>query len=115
MGNIFGGVLLNHMDLAGAYVAHRACANSYIDRCVTRLMDKIEFKQPVHVNDVITCYGSVMRIGNTSITVRVDVEADRGGKIIPVTCANMVFVAVDGHGKPVSVGCARKGAECGSK
>lgn len=103
MGNIFGGVLLSHMDLAGSYVARRACANSYIDRCVTRLMDRVEFKQPVHVNDVISCYGSIVRIGTTSIKVRVEVEADRRGKIIPVTCADMVFVAVDENGNPTGV------------
>lgn len=115
MGNIFGGVLLSHMDLAGSYVARRACANSYIDRCVTRLMDKIEFKQPVHVNDVISCYGSVTRIGNSSVTVHVEVEADRGGVIIPVTSADMVFVAVDENSKPISVRCSAKSTECGGK
>lgn len=115
MGNIFGGVLLSHMDLAGSYTARRACPNSYIDRCVTRFMDKVEFKQPVHVNDVITCYGTVLRIGKTSVTVRVEVEADRGGQIIPVTSANMVFVAVDADGNPVPVQCGSVGTACGVK
>ncbi len=113
MGNIFGGVLLSHMDLAGSYVARRFCANAYIDRCVTRFMDKVEFKQPVHVNDVITCYGSVTRIGTTSVTVHVEVEADRGGLIIPVTSADMVFVAVDNDGKPTAIGCCPKSTGCG--
>jgi acyl-CoA thioesterase YciA len=114
MGNIFGGVLLSHMDLAGSYVARRACAGSYIDRCVTRFMDRVEFKKPVKVNDVISCYGSVISIGNTSIKVRVEVEADRGGVIIPVTSADMVFVAVDEAGKPRSVTCSVKGTKSGA-
>ncbi len=114
MGNIFGGVLLSHMDLAGSYVARRFCKNSYIDQCVLRFMDRVEFKQPVHINDVITCYGSVLRVGTTSVSVRVEVEADRGGLIIPVTSADMVFVAVDNDGKPTSVGCCANGTKSGA-
>jgi acyl-CoA thioesterase YciA len=108
MGNIFGGILLTYMDIAGEYVARRACANSYIDRCVTRFMDRVEFKQPVKVNDVISCYGSLVSIGETSIKVHVEVEADRRGQIIPVTSCDLVFVAVDEHGQPANVACATK-------
>lgn len=105
MGNIFGGLLMTYMDWAGSYVARRACKNQVIARCVTRFMDKIEFKQPVHVSDILTCYGSVTKIGNTSVTVHVEVEADRGGQIIPVTQAELVFVAVNKRGKKVPVAC----------
>ncbi len=116
MGNIFGGLLLTYMDWAGSYVARRACKSQVIARCVTRFMDKIEFKQPVHVNDVITCYGSVSRIGHTSVSVHVEVEADRAGKIIPVTQAELVFVAVDkkGRKRPVlcSTGAKSKNCRC---
>ena len=106
MGNIFGGVLLSYMDLAGSYAARRVCANNYIHRCVTRLMDRIEFKQPVHVNDVISCYGTVTRIGKTSINVHVEVEALRNGETILVTSADLVFVALDEEGMPTSVLCS---------
>lgn len=111
MGNIFGGLLMTYMDWAGSYVARRACKNGVIARCVTRFMDKIEFKEPVHVNDILTCYGSVTKIGNTSISVHVEVEADRGGKTIPVTEAELVFVAVDKRGKKVSVTCASRASQ----
>jgi acyl-CoA thioesterase YciA len=116
MGNIFGGVLLSYMDHAGQYTAQRACGSKFVDRCVTRFMDRVEFKQPVKVNDVITCWGSVVAIGETSIKVHVEVEADRAGKIIPVTSADLVFVAVDEHGKPTTVACSTSGSSttCGA-
>lgn len=103
MGNIFGGMLLTYMDMAGHYTARQACNNRVISRCVTRLMDKIEFKEPVHVNDIITCYGMITKVGRTSITVHIDVEAERHGEIIQVTQADLVFVAVDMAGRPVPV------------
>lgn len=106
MGNIFGGLLMTYMDWAGSYVARRACKSKVIARCVTRYMDKIEFKEPVQVSDILTCYGSVTKIGNTSISVHVEVEADRGGKIIPVTQAELVFVAVNKKGQKVPVSSA---------
>jgi acyl-CoA thioesterase YciA len=112
MGNIFGGILLTYMDIAGEYVARRACANTYIERCVTRFMDRVEFKHPVKVNDVISCYGTLLSIGETSIKVRVEVEVDRRGKIIPVTSCDLVFVALDEHGQPTGVSCATK--SCGT-
>ncbi len=103
MGNIFGGMLLTYMDMAGHYTARQACKNRVISRCVTRLMDQIEFKEPVHVNDIITCYGTITKVGKTSITVHIDVEAERHGQVIPVTQADLVFVAVDMEGRPVPV------------
>lgn len=103
MGNIFGGLLLTYMDMAGHYTARQACKNRIISRCVTRLMDKIEFKEPVHVNDIITCYGVITKVGRTSITVHIDVEAERHGQVIQVTQADLVFVAVDMAGRPVPV------------
>lgn len=110
MGNIFGGVLLSYMDLAGSYVARRACGSGYIQRCVTRFMDRVEFKRPVHVNDVITCWGTVTRMGTTSVTVHVDVEANRNGEKIDVTSADLVFVALDEYGRPTPVTCSTKAA-----
>lgn len=107
MGNIFGGLLMDYMDMAGAYTASRACKNAVMARCVNRLMDKIEFKHPVHVNDLITCYGTITNMGTTSVTVHVDVEAERQGKIVAVTQADIVFVAVDGNDKAVPLACAQ--------
>lgn len=102
-GNISGGVLLRHIDVAGALTARRACANKIIKRIVTRAMDNIEFKQPVRVNDVLTCWGYVLNIGKTSITVQVEVEVDRAGETIPVTVAQLTFVALDENGRPTPV------------
>lgn len=101
--SIFGGALLSHMDLAAAYSAKHHCTNNKVVRCATRFMDSIEFKQAVHVGDVISCFGTVVREGTTSVTVRVDVEADRQGQILPVTCARVVLVALDKKGRSVPV------------
>lgn len=103
MGNIFGGLLMDYMDLAGAYTASRACKNKFISRCVNRLMDKIEFQQPVHVNDIITCYGTITKMGTTSVSVHVEVEADRKGEIVKVTQADIVFVAVNAKDQAVPI------------
>lgn len=113
MGNIFGGLLLTYMDYAGAYVARRVCSNQVIDRVVTRYMDRIEFREAVHVNDVLSCYGSVTHIGDTSISVHVDVEVERGAEVIAVTRADLVYVAVDNDGKPISVNCALAKSKAG--
>jgi acyl-CoA thioesterase YciA len=105
-GNIFGGYLLSLMDLAGSHVARRACQNHFVHHMVTRFMDKVEFKKPVHVNDDVICYGRILKIGNTSVRVFIEVEVDRLGEIIPVTSCEMVFVALDSSGKPTPVQCA---------
>lgn len=117
MGNIFGGLLLTYMDWAGGYVARRACKNAIISRLVTRYMTKIEFKEPVNVNDVITCYGSITKIGTTSVSVHIEVEADRAGKVIPVTQAELVFVAVNKRGKkvPLATAAVRRKRKKGEK
>ena len=99
MGNIFGGVILSHIDLAGAVEARSICQN----RIVTVSMKEVVFKKPVHVGDVLTCWAEVTRIGKTSITTHVDVEVERGGEIIAVTEATVVYVAVDDNGKPTPV------------
>jgi acyl-CoA thioesterase YciA len=102
-GKIFGGRLLELMDLAGAYAAHRVCKQRFIPNMVTRVMNEVEFKQPVEVNDAVTFYSSVVKVGNTSVTVKVEVEADRAGQVIPVLSSTMVFVAVDNNNKTVSI------------
>lgn len=119
MGNIFGGVILSHIDLAGAVAARTAC-NKGVRRVVTVAMDKVVFKKPVLVGDVLECYAEVVRIGKTSITTHIEVIVDRNGKKIRVTEADAVYVAVNAKGRPVPVGCkqppgSKSGSDSGSK
>ena len=109
-GTIFGGVLLSHIDLASAVEARKTAPFRY----VTRAMDQVEFHQPVFVGDVVSFYTETVRVGRTSITVRVLVEAERWGvglvssadglgELVRVTEAVVVLVAVDDRGKPVPI------------
>ena len=98
-GNIFGGVILSHIDVAGAVAARKICSH----RIVTVSAKEVEFKKPVHVGDILTCWAEVTAVGTTSITTKVWVEADRDGKFVPVTEAEVVYVAVDKAGKSIPV------------
>ena len=111
-GTIFGGVILSHIDLASAIEARRAGPH----RFVTKAMREVEFHQPVFVGDIVSFFTETVRIGRTSVTVRVLVEAERWGapstgaraadtpvERIKVTEAEVVFVAVDAQGRPVPV------------
>lgn len=98
-GTIFGGIILSHIDLAGAIEARKQAFHKY----VTVAMDHVDFKAPVYVGDIISFYTQTVKKGTTSIRVRVDVECERrdgSGQGIPVTSAEVVFVAVDPNGKP---------------
>lgn len=66
-------------------------------------MDEVVFKKPVFVGEVVSFYASLLKVGNSSISIHVDVEVERQGKLLPVTHANLVFVCVDKNGRPVSV------------
>lgn len=96
-GTIFGGVILSHIDQAGAVGALKAgCA-----QVVTVAMDKVEFHAPVLVGDLVSFYTTVVRTGRTSVTVRVEVESlRRTGTAVAVTSADVTFVNVDDAGKP---------------
>ena len=105
-GTIFGGVILSHIDLASAVEAHRVAAHRY----VTRAMNAVEFHQPVLVGDLVSFFTETTRIGHTSVTVRVVVEAQRwgtggpgGAGTVRVTEAEVVLVAVDAKGQPTPV------------
>lgn len=98
-GTIFGGVILSHIDLAGAVEAKKHTR----DRVVTVSMKEVVFKQPVLVGELVSFYTSLIRIGRTSITVHVWVEADRAGEKVPVTEAELTYVAIDDAGRPVAV------------
>src|SRR5262245_44904708 len=93
-GTIFGGVILSYIDTAGAIEAHR---RTKMPRFVTVAMREVIFHKPVFVGDLVSFYAETLRIGETSITVRVIVETERLGSDhrIRVTEAEVIYVAVD--------------------
>ena len=94
-GTIFGGVILSYIDMAGAIEAHRRTG---MDRFVTVAMREVIFHKPVFVGDLVSFYAETLRTGNTSITVRVIVEAERvsaSTEQVRVTEAEVVYVAMD--------------------
>ncbi|HJZ79101.1 MAG TPA: hotdog domain-containing protein [Pyrinomonadaceae bacterium] len=100
-GTIFGGVILSYIDMAGAIEAHRHTA---MIRFVTVAMREVIFHAPVFVGDVVSFYAETLKVGTTSITVRVVVEAERyrqPGEKARVTEAEVVYVAVDEKGQKV--------------
>lgn len=98
-GTIFGGVILSYIDQAGFVEARRHGVHKW----VTVALDRVEFKQPVHLGDVVAFYTTTTRAGTSSVTVKVDVEAERysSGELVPVTEASITLVSVDAHGKPI--------------
>lgn len=102
-GTIFGGVILSYIDMAGAIEAHRKTG---MDRFVTVAMREVIFHQPVFVGDLVSFYSETVKIGTTSITTRVVVEAERygsPGQKARVTEAEVVYVAVDKAGKKTTI------------
>jgi acyl-CoA thioesterase YciA len=102
-GTIFGGVILSHIDLAGGVAASRRARRNF----VTRAMREVEFIAPVYVGDVVSFYTAIQGQGTTSLTVRVEVEAERFDNprhTVRVTAAEVVYVAIDEAGKPLSIG-----------
>jgi acyl-CoA thioesterase YciA len=95
--SIFGGVILSYIDQAGAIGARRAVlqAGGTNPWLVTVAVNRVEFKKPVLVGDVVRYKTSVVRWGRTSITVNVDVEAERGAELHRVTEAEIVYVGID--------------------
>ena len=101
-GDIFGGWLMAQVDLAGAVLPSRIAKG----RIATVAVNQFIFKQPVSVGDLVSFYARVARIGNTSITVHVEVFAERNPanlQVVKVTEANLTYVAIDGQGKPRQV------------
>lgn len=101
-GTIFGGVILSYIDIAAAIEVRK-----YTTRAVvTKAMREVEFVEPVFVGDLVSFYTQLLRIGTTSITVRVVVEAQRiklPRETVRVTDAEVIYVAVDEQRKPVPV------------
>ncbi|HEY9776721.1 MAG TPA: acyl-CoA thioesterase [Planktothrix sp.] len=99
-GTIFGGIILSYIDLAGAVEVTKHTRQ----RIVTVSVEKVVFKEPVMVGEVVSFYTSTTRIGNSSISVHVDVEAMRGGvEEAHVTSADLTYVCVDDNGRPTPV------------
>lgn len=100
-GTIFGGALLAYLDQAGAIATRPYC-----DLVVTVKMTEVVFHEPVFVGDVVSFYSNVIRIGRTSITVHVVVEAERWrspSTKVRVTDAEIVYVNVDEKRRPVPI------------
>ncbi len=98
-GDIFGGWVMAQVDMAGSVLPAR-----YTDgRMATVAVNEFIFKQPVRVGDILSFFSKVVRIGRTSITVKVEVFAERyrsQGSYIKVTEASLTYVAIDDNGKP---------------
>ncbi len=103
LGTIFGGVILSHVDLASAVEARKASPHRY----VTKAMNAVEFHAPVFVGDLVNFFTETVRVGRTSITVKVVVEAERWGagqgEQVRVTEAEVVLVAIGPDGVPVPI------------
>lgn len=98
-GDIFGGWIMAQVDLAGSVLPARVSRG----RVTTVAVNQFIFKQPVSVGDLLSFYAQVTRIGRTSITVHVDVMAERNPadpQVVKVTEANLTYVAIDSQGKP---------------
>ncbi len=98
-GDIFGGWVMAQVDIAGSIVPARYVRG----RMATVAVNQFVFKQPVRVGDILSFFGEVSRIGNTSITVQVEVYAERydtQGHYIKVTEASLTYVAIDDQGRP---------------
>ena len=98
-GTIFGGVILSYIDQAGFIEARRHGAH----RWVTAALDRVEFTSAVHLGDVVNFYTHTVKTGTKSVTVQVEVEAERftTGEKVPVTSATVVMVAIDAKGTPI--------------
>jgi len=98
-GDIFGGWIMAQVDLAGSVLPVRIAKG----RVTTVAVNQFVFKQPVSIGDLLSFYATIERVGNTSITVRVEVYAERNPadvQVVKVTEANLTYVAIDRDGKP---------------
>src|SRR5258705_4572563 len=109
-GTIFGGVILSNIDLASGVEAFKVAPHLY----VTKAMREVEFHEPVYTGDLVSFFPSLVRVGRTSVTIRVEVEAERWswdsakrgigrGEKGEGTEAALIRVAVDPEGRPVPI------------
>ncbi len=98
-GDIFGGWVMAQVDMAGAVIPARYTRG----RMATVAVNEFVFKQPVRVGDILSFFSKVSRVGRTSVTVKVEVFAERmveQGRYIKVTEALLTYVAIDSNGRP---------------
>jgi acyl-CoA thioesterase YciA len=98
-GDVFGGWIMAHVDVAGAIPAARRANGRVATIAVTSFL----FKNPVFVGDLLSFYARVLKTGNTSITVEVEVFAERNrlqAEVVKVTEATLVYVATDAERRP---------------
>jgi acyl-CoA thioesterase YciA len=98
-GDVFGGWIMAQVDMAGGILAAKVARG----RAVTVAVNQFVFKQPVSVGDLLSFYGRVERIGTTSLSIHMEVWAERNPAapvVVKVTEANLAFVAIDDHGRP---------------
>jgi acyl-CoA thioesterase YciA len=98
-GDIFGGWIMSQVDIAGSVAAVRVSRG----RVATVAVNSFQFKQPVLVGDLVSFYADVVRIGRTSITVNVEVYAQRRPEreeVVKVTEATLTYVAIDENRQP---------------
>lgn len=97
-GDIFGGWIMAQVDIAGSILPARISRG----RVTTVAVNEFVFKQPVSIGDLLSFYATVTRVGRTSITVHVEVMAERDPEnlhVVKVTEANLTYVAIDREGK----------------
>ena len=103
-GTVFGGIILSYIDVAGGVEAVRHTKH---ERFVTVAMKEVIFHEPVFIGDLVSFYAETLKVGNTSITIHVDVEAERfgnKGQRVKVTEAEVTFVAINQFREKVSIG-----------
>jgi len=101
-GDIFGGWIMSQVDIAGGALAGRVARG----RVATVAVKEFVFKQPVQIGDLLSFYAEVVKIGNTSITINVEVYAERKPDtptVVKVTEATLTYVAIDRYGQPRAV------------
>lgn len=101
LGHVFGGVILSMMDKTAAIAAFRHARHN----CVTVSIDRVDFREPVHVGDLVVMKASVNYVGRTSMEVGLRVEAEDlvSGVRRHTNSCYMTFVAIDRNGRPVEV------------
>lgn len=97
---VFGGVILSYIDQAGFVEAQRQQNHRYVTASISR----VDFKSPVFPGDIVSFYAKTIKIGNTSICVKVDVYAEHGSGLSElVTEAELTYVALDRNGRPTTI------------
>ncbi len=99
-GSIFGGWIMSYVDIAGSEPAYLRARGPV----VTRAVHSFEFRKPVYIGDIISCYAEIIAEGRTSVTVKVEVYAERARagevEIVKVTEAELIYVAIDENHRP---------------